>query len=108
MKMIIAIASDHRGYDLKEKLKEKLEKEYEILDLGTNSTESVDFPFYGIKLGDLNVGHANDIYTFPYFCAFKMKEYLKRKVRNTVRKQRQLCLFINLNRIRIMIPVTAV
>ena len=34
---------------------------------------------YGIKLGDLNVGHANDIYTFPYFCAFKMKEYLKRK-----------------------------
>ena len=50
--MIIAIASDHRGYDLKEKLKEKLEKEYEILDLGTNSTESVDFPFYGIKLGE--------------------------------------------------------
>ena len=34
---------------------------------------------YGIKLGDLNVGHANDIYTFPYFCSFKMKEYLKRK-----------------------------
>lgn len=34
---------------------------------------------YGIKLGDLNVGHANDIYTFPYFCAFKMKEYLKKK-----------------------------
>ena len=34
---------------------------------------------YGIKLGDLNVGHANDIYTFPYFCAFKMKEYLKGK-----------------------------
>lgn len=34
---------------------------------------------YGIKLGDLNVGHANDIYTFPYFCAFKLKEYLKKK-----------------------------
>ena len=34
---------------------------------------------YGIKLGDFNVGHANDIYTFPYFCAFKMKEYLKKK-----------------------------
>ena len=33
---------------------------------------------YGIKLGDFNVGHANDIYTFPYFCVFKMKEYLKK------------------------------
>ena len=34
---------------------------------------------YGIKLGDFNIGHANNIYTFPYFCAFKMKEYLKVK-----------------------------
>lgn len=34
---------------------------------------------YGIKLGDFNVGHANDIYTFPYFCVFKLKEYLKKK-----------------------------
>ena len=34
---------------------------------------------YGIKLGDFNIGHANDIYTFPYFCVFKMKEYLKAK-----------------------------
>ena len=34
---------------------------------------------YGIKLGNFNVGNANNIYTFPYFCAFKMKEYLKKK-----------------------------
>ena len=34
---------------------------------------------YGIKLGDFNIGNANDIYTFPYFCAFKIKEYLKKK-----------------------------
>ena len=34
---------------------------------------------FGIKLGDLNVGYANQIYTFPYFCAFKLKEYLKKK-----------------------------
>ena len=34
---------------------------------------------FGIKLGDVNVGHANHIYTFPYFCAFKLKEYLKKK-----------------------------
>ena len=34
---------------------------------------------YGIKLGDFNVGNANNIYTFPYFCAFKMKAYLKKR-----------------------------
>ena len=34
---------------------------------------------FGIKLGDVNVGYANRIYTFPYFCAFKLKEYLKKK-----------------------------
>lgn len=34
---------------------------------------------YGIKLGVFNVGHANDIYTFPYFCVFKLKEYLQKK-----------------------------
>lgn len=32
---------------------------------------------HGIKLGDFNIGYANDIYTFPYFCAFMIKEYLK-------------------------------
>jgi len=32
---------------------------------------------YGIKLGDFNIGHSNNIYTFPYFCSFKIKEYLR-------------------------------
>lgn len=32
---------------------------------------------HGIKLGDFNVGYANNIYTFPYFCAFMIKTYLK-------------------------------
>ena len=36
---------------------------------------------YGIKLGNLNVGHENDIYTFPYFCAFKLKAYLRNRDR---------------------------
>ncbi len=31
---------------------------------------------YGIKFGDFNIGHVNNIYTFPYFCVFKLKEYL--------------------------------
>ena len=32
---------------------------------------------HGIKLGDFNIGYANNIYTFPYFCAFMIKAYLK-------------------------------
>ena len=32
---------------------------------------------HGIKLGDFNIGCANNIYTFPYFCAFLIKSYLK-------------------------------
>ena len=31
----------------------------------------------GIKLGDFNVGYANSIYTFPYFCAFLIKAFVK-------------------------------
>lgn len=50
--MKIAIASDHRGYELKQEIIENLQKEYQILDLGTNSEESVDFPKYGIALGE--------------------------------------------------------
>ena len=50
--MKIALASDHRGYNLKEYLVSELQLNYEILDLGTNSTESTDFPIYGIKLGE--------------------------------------------------------
>lgn len=34
---------------------------------------------YGIKLGNHNIGNTNNIYTFPYFCTFKIKEYLRTK-----------------------------
>ena len=51
--MKVGIASDHRGYKLKEKLKKYLTKKgYEVLDLGTNSTESADYSDYGIALGE--------------------------------------------------------
>lgn len=44
-KEIIALAGDHGGYDLKLMLKIFLEDNgYEVLDLGTNSSESVDYP----------------------------------------------------------------
>lgn len=44
--MKVAIASDHGGFQLKEIIKEYLKKELnlEVLDLGTNSTEAVDYP----------------------------------------------------------------
>lgn len=46
--MLIAIASDHGGYELKETIKEYLrERGEKIVDLGTNSTDSVDYPVYG-------------------------------------------------------------
>lgn len=44
--MRIAIASDHAGYSLKEEIKKHLTDKYEIVDFGTNSTESVDYPDY--------------------------------------------------------------
>jgi len=47
----IAIASDHAGYWLKEKIiKYLIEKGYSVKDLGTNSDESVDYPEYGHML----------------------------------------------------------
>lgn len=51
--MKIGIASDHRGYELKEKLKQALIKEnYEVIDYGTNSKESTDYPDYAFILGE--------------------------------------------------------
>ena len=48
--MKIAIASDHGGFALKQKLvKHLMEKDYEVIDLGTYSEESVDYPEYGKK-----------------------------------------------------------
>ena len=34
---------------------------------------------YGIKFTGGNIGFANNIYTFPYFCAFLLKRYMKIK-----------------------------
>lgn len=49
----IAVASDHAGFDLKEILKRDLQEAgYEVLDLGTHSTASVDYPDFGKAVGD--------------------------------------------------------
>ena len=47
--MKIGIACDHRAYDTKEELKKELSN-YEIIDYGTNSSESVDYPHYALTL----------------------------------------------------------
>ncbi len=47
----IAIASDHAAYAMKAELAEWLRGQgNEVLDLGTNGTESVDYPDYGYAL----------------------------------------------------------
>lgn len=51
----IGIASDHRGYVLKEQIIDRLINKYEITDCGTTSEESVDYPDYAFKLGNLVV-----------------------------------------------------
>ncbi|MCO4754397.1 MAG: ribose 5-phosphate isomerase B [Bacteriovoracaceae bacterium] len=43
----IILASDHAAFEQKEKLKQILEKTYEVVDLGTNSEESVHYPLFG-------------------------------------------------------------
>lgn len=50
--MKIGIASDHRGVILKEKIKNYLNDRYQIIDYGTNSIESVDYPQYAYKIGE--------------------------------------------------------
>lgn len=49
----LGIASDHRGYILKEQIIDRLVDKYDITDCGTTSNESVDYPDYAFKLGNL-------------------------------------------------------
>ncbi len=47
---MIAIACDHGGYVLKEAVKAHLEERGEtVMDFGTNSTESCDYPDFGAE-----------------------------------------------------------
>jgi ribose 5-phosphate isomerase B len=51
--MRIALSADHAGVDLKDMLADWLrEKGHDVLDLGTNSHESVDYPRFGAILAD--------------------------------------------------------
>jgi len=59
--MIIAIASDHAGYELKEIIKDYFDMNGIVFtDFGTNSTESVDYPVYAKKVcASIQTGESN-------------------------------------------------
>jgi len=51
--MKVVLGADHGGYELKEAIRTHLEtKGIEVQDLGTNSTDSVDYPKYGFAVGN--------------------------------------------------------
>ena len=50
---VVAVASDHGGFDLKQVLSQELESlGYQVLDLGTHGAESVDYPTYAKAMAD--------------------------------------------------------
>ncbi len=50
--MKLVVGSDHAAYELKEAIKEKLISEgHEVIDVGCDSPESVDYPKYGHAVG---------------------------------------------------------
>ena len=71
--MKLGIGSDHAGYDMKEYLKKYLsEAGHELVDFGTNSSDSTDYPDYAhpvatavekgeVELGLLMCGSGNGI-----------------------------------------------
>jgi RpiB/LacA/LacB family sugar-phosphate isomerase len=48
----VGVASDHAGFALKEAMKQEIEAAgHAVVDLGTHSSESVDYPDFAEKLG---------------------------------------------------------
>jgi ribose 5-phosphate isomerase B len=51
--MTIAIGADHAGFEQKERVKRILEaRGHQVLDMGTDSTESTDYPAYAFKVAE--------------------------------------------------------
>jgi len=60
--MKIGLGSDHGGFELKEFIKEYLiQQSYEVVDYGTDNTESVDYPEFGQKVGRAVVDGSVDL-----------------------------------------------
>lgn len=59
--MRIALAADHAGYELKDQLAAWLrETGHEVIDLGTNGADSVDYPDFGASIGRAIAGGEAD------------------------------------------------
>lgn len=51
--MKIAVGADHAGFELKERVKQILEaRGHQILDMGTTSPESTDYPPYAFRVAE--------------------------------------------------------
>lgn len=51
--MKLAIGADHAGFVLKDKIRDQLRAQgHEVVDFGTTSTESVDYPDFAEKVAD--------------------------------------------------------
>lgn len=49
---VIAIGADHGGFGLKEILKNELQARYTVIDCGTDSTASVDYPDFALAVAE--------------------------------------------------------
>jgi ribose 5-phosphate isomerase B len=59
--MKIALGSDHAGFELKEKIRQKLQSQgIEIDDRGTQSPDSCDYPDYAQAVADQVAAHGAD------------------------------------------------
>ncbi len=60
--MKIALGADHRGFQLKEQIKEYLaSRDFELEDFGTKSEDSVDYPDYAFKVAESVAGRRADV-----------------------------------------------
>ena len=60
--MKIAIGNDHAAVDMKNIIKSYLEKKgYEVINFGTDTTESVDYPLYGEMVANAVVSGKADL-----------------------------------------------
>jgi ribose 5-phosphate isomerase B len=67
MKKVLALGSDHAGYELKELLKKYLtDKGFEVKDFGTGSDKSVDYPDFAHPVA--KVVNDNEIETGILIC----------------------------------------
>lgn len=58
---VVALGSDHAGYLMKDMLRDELTSQgYKVLDLGTNSPDSVDYPDFGAAVADAVAGGKAD------------------------------------------------